>query len=113
MRTTTHATLRNNRVYEKRYNTIVIGMGAMGSATAYYLARRGKRVLGLERFDIPHDMGSYQGYTRIIRMPEMTERLVQMGVDPMGGTPEEFGRLIKSETERFGKAVKASGAKAD
>ena len=69
MRTTTHTALRNNRVYEKRYNTIVIGMGAMGSATAYYLARRGQRVLGLERFDIPHDMGSSHGYTRIIRMP--------------------------------------------
>jgi len=36
-----------------------------------------------------------------------------MGADPMGGTPEEFGRLIKSEIARFGKAVKASGAKAD
>ena len=60
---------RTNQVYHNRYNTIVVGLGTMGSATAYYLARRGKRVLGLERFDIPHDMGSYQGYTRIIRMP--------------------------------------------
>ncbi len=57
-----------NRVYEKRYNTIVIGMGAMGSAAACYLARRGRRVLGLERFDIPHDQGSSHGYTRIIRL---------------------------------------------
>lgn len=59
---------RGNRVYENRFNTIVIGMGAMGSAAAYYLARRGRRVLGLERYDIPHDMGSSHGYTRIIRM---------------------------------------------
>jgi tripartite-type tricarboxylate transporter receptor subunit TctC len=51
--------------------------------------------------------------TRIIRTPEMTERLVQMGVDPMGGTPEEFGKLIRAETARFGKAVRDSGAKAD
>ena len=51
--------------------------------------------------------------TRIIRTPEMSKRLVDMGVDPMGGTPEEFGRLIKAETARFGKAVKESGAKAD
>jgi tripartite-type tricarboxylate transporter receptor subunit TctC len=51
--------------------------------------------------------------TRIIRNPEMSKRLVEMGVDPMGGTPEEFGRLIKAETARFGKAVKDSGAKAD
>lgn len=61
--------IRRSQVYDKRYNAIVIGMGAMGSATAYYLARRGQRVLGLERFDIPHDMGSSHGYTRIIRMP--------------------------------------------
>ena len=51
---------------EKRYNAIVLGVGGMGSATVYQLARRGKRVLGLERFDIPHDLGSSHGYTRII-----------------------------------------------
>lgn len=58
----------SQRVYANRFNTIVIGMGAMGSAAACYLARRGRRVLGLERFDIPHDMGSSHGYTRIIRL---------------------------------------------
>jgi tripartite-type tricarboxylate transporter receptor subunit TctC len=51
--------------------------------------------------------------TRIIRAPEMTERLRQMGVDPMGGTAEEFGKLVRAETARFGKAVKESGAKAE
>ena len=51
--------------------------------------------------------------TRIIRTPEMSKRLVEMGVDPMGGTPAEFGKLIRAETIRFGKAVKDSGAKAD
>lgn len=54
--------------HNNRFEVIVIGIGAMGSATCYYLARRGKRVLGLERFDIPHDMGSSHGYTRIIRL---------------------------------------------
>jgi len=54
--------------YSKHFNTIVIGVGGMGSATCYYLAKRGKRVLGLERFDIPHDLGSSHGYTRIIRL---------------------------------------------
>ncbi len=52
----------------KRYDAIVVGAGAMGSAAAYYLARRGKRVLALERFGIPHTMGSSHGYTRIIRL---------------------------------------------
>ncbi len=50
------------------YDVIVIGVGGMGSATCYQLARRGKRVLGIERFDIPHDRGSSHGYTRIIRL---------------------------------------------
>ena len=54
--------------YSGHYDTIVVGVGGMGSATAYYLARRGKRVLGLERFGIPHSMGSSHGHTRIIRM---------------------------------------------
>ncbi|HMO57547.1 MAG TPA: N-methyl-L-tryptophan oxidase [Roseiflexaceae bacterium] len=52
----------------KHYHTIVVGVGGVGSATAYELAKRGRRVLGLERFDIPHDMGSSHGYTRIIRL---------------------------------------------
>lgn len=54
--------------YSGRYDVVVIGAGAMGSAAAYYLARRGKRVLCLERFGIPHNMGSSHGHTRIIRL---------------------------------------------
>ena len=51
--------------------------------------------------------------TRIIRSPEISKRLADMGVDPLGGTPEEFGQRIRSDIERFGKAVKASGARVD
>lgn len=51
------------------YDVIVIGVGGMGSAAAWHLARRGRRVLGLERFDIPHAMGSSHGISRIIRLP--------------------------------------------
>ncbi|MCH7897449.1 MAG: N-methyl-L-tryptophan oxidase [candidate division NC10 bacterium] len=50
------------------YDVIVIGVGGMGSATVYHLARRGKKVLGLEQFDIPHDRGSSHGINRIIRL---------------------------------------------
>lgn len=49
------------------YDVIVVGLGGMGSAAAYHLARRGVRVLGLERYDIPNEMGSSHGLTRIIR----------------------------------------------
>ena len=50
------------------YDAIVVGLGAMGSAACWQLAKRGQRVLGLERFDIPHAQGSYHGVTRIIRL---------------------------------------------
>jgi sarcosine oxidase len=49
------------------YDAIVVGLGAMGSATAFHLARRGLRVLGLDRFSPPHAFGSSHGETRIIR----------------------------------------------
>ncbi len=52
----------------ERYDVIVAGVGGMGSATAYHLAARGLRVLGLERYDIPHEMGSSHGHTRVIRL---------------------------------------------
>ena len=51
------------------YDVIVIGIGGMGSAVCWHLAKRGQRVLGLERFDIPHNMGSSHGISRIIRLP--------------------------------------------
>src|SRR5215475_14494518 len=51
------------------FDAIVVGVGGMGSAAAWQLARRGARVLCLERFDIPHAMGSSHGVTRIIRLP--------------------------------------------
>jgi len=49
------------------FDTIVIGLGAMGSAAVYQLAQRGNRVLGLDRFSPPHDNGSSHGESRIIR----------------------------------------------
>lgn len=52
---------------ENHYDVIVIGVGSMGSAATYHLAKRGHDVLGLEQFDIPHRKGSYHGLTRIIR----------------------------------------------
>ena len=52
----------------ERYDVVVVGVGGMGSAALYHIARRGKRVLGLERFDVPHEHGSSHGLTRIIRL---------------------------------------------
>src|SRR5216684_1916414 len=49
------------------YDVIVLGIGGMGSATVFELARRGLRVLGLEQFALGHDRGSSHGQTRVIR----------------------------------------------
>jgi sarcosine oxidase len=50
------------------YDAIVVGCGSMGSAALFHLASRGKRVLGLEQFDVPNQLGSSAGTTRIIRL---------------------------------------------
>jgi sarcosine oxidase len=46
---------------------VVAGLGAMGSSALYHFARRGCRVVGLDRFRPPHTMGSSHGDSRIIR----------------------------------------------
>src|SRR5688500_17331681 len=49
------------------YDVAILGLGAMGSAAAYHLARRGANVLGSDQFDPPHTSGSSHGETRVIR----------------------------------------------
>ncbi|MGD9679638.1 MAG: N-methyl-L-tryptophan oxidase [Candidatus Obscuribacterales bacterium] len=51
----------------EKYDAIVAGLGAMGSASLYQLARRQVRVLGIDRFSPPHTLGSTHGDTRITR----------------------------------------------
>lgn len=51
----------------RRFDVIVAGLGAMGSATACHLALRGRRVLGLDRWAPGHTFGSSHGDSRIIR----------------------------------------------
>lgn len=50
-----------------RYDVVVVGLGAMGSAILAHCARRGASVLGLEQFARGHDLGSSQGKSRMIR----------------------------------------------
>jgi len=49
------------------HDCIVLGVGGVGAATLYHLARRGLRVLGIDRFAPGHDRGSSHGETRVIR----------------------------------------------
>jgi len=51
----------------EHYDAIVLGTGAVGSATLLELTRRGLKVLGLDRFPPGHDKGSSHGETRMIR----------------------------------------------
>src|SRR5262245_39644550 len=51
----------------ERFDVMIVGLGAMGSAAAYHLSRRGLRVLGLDQFTPPHNRGSSHGLSRIIR----------------------------------------------
>src|SRR4029078_2382577 len=60
------------------YHVIVVGGGVMGCATAYHLAKRGRRVLLLEQFAIGHDRGSSHGHSRILRFAYDTPDYVSL-----------------------------------
>ncbi|WP_185731412.1 N-methyl-L-tryptophan oxidase [Larkinella rosea] len=49
------------------YDVIVVGVGSMGSAACWFLAKRGYKVLGLEKFTTPHEQGSHTGQSRLVR----------------------------------------------
>jgi tripartite-type tricarboxylate transporter receptor subunit TctC len=50
---------------------------------------------------------------RILRLPDVGERLLSQGMEPVSSKPEEFSTYIKSEMTKWAKVVKASGAKAE
>jgi sarcosine oxidase len=61
------------------YEYIVVGLGALGSGAAYWLARRaGPDVLGLERFEVGHDRGASQDHSRIVRLSYHTPAYVAL-----------------------------------
>ena len=49
----------------------------------------------------------------VLAEPEMKRRLVELGGEPLIGTPEAFGAMISAETEKWEKVVKFSGAKVE
>jgi tripartite-type tricarboxylate transporter receptor subunit TctC len=50
---------------------------------------------------------------RVLAMPDVKEKLARAGIDAAGGTPEEFGKFIRAEFEKWGPVVKAAGVKAN
>jgi sarcosine oxidase len=60
------------------YDVVVVGLGALGSSAAMHLARRGKRVLGLERFELGHRRGASHDSSRILRHSYHTPAYVRL-----------------------------------
>ena len=50
------------------FDVIVLGLGGIGSGAAYWLAKRGAKVLGLEQFELDHNRGESHDHSRIIRL---------------------------------------------
>ncbi|MBV8117031.1 MAG: FAD-dependent oxidoreductase, partial [Candidatus Eremiobacteraeota bacterium] len=60
------------------FDVIVIGLGGIGSGAAYWLAKRGVRVLGVEQFQLGHARGESHDHSRIIRLSYVTAGYVRL-----------------------------------
>ena len=76
------------------YEVIVVGLGAVGSAATWHLARLGTKVLGIDRYKPPHEFGSSTGETRLTRVA------VGEGVEysPLALRSNEIWREIETTT---------------
>ena len=84
------------------YDVAIIGLGAMGSAAAFHLAKRQATVVGFDNFVPPHLMGSSHGDTRIIReayheAPEYVP-IVQRSYELWTELEQESGRSLLKQT---------------
>jgi len=61
--------------------------------------------------DLVHQISA--DIARAVKASDLTDRMKQQGMEPVGSTPEEFDALIRSEIEKWAKVVRLSGAKAD
>ncbi|WP_243060902.1 N-methyl-L-tryptophan oxidase [Nocardioides sp. SR21] len=62
----------------EHYDHVVVGLGALGSAAAYHLAKRGRSVLGLEQFELGHARGASHDTSRILRHSYHTPEYVRL-----------------------------------
>ncbi len=83
----------------EQYDYVVVGLGALGSATLMELAVRGHRVLGLERFELGHDRGASHDTSRILRHSYHTPayvRLTQEAYDDWASLEHRSGERLVS-----------------
>ncbi len=52
-------------------------------------------------------------FAKAVRQPDVVQRFTQLGIDPVGSTPEAYAAVIRASYEKYGKVVKASGAKVE
>ncbi|HYN13574.1 MAG TPA: tripartite tricarboxylate transporter substrate binding protein [Burkholderiales bacterium] len=50
---------------------------------------------------------------KAVKLPDVAQRFGQLGIEPVGNTPEQYGAINKAAHEKYGQLVKASGAKID
>ena len=48
---------------------------------------------------------------QVLKLPDVREKLVELGFDPIGGTPAEFAALLASEMDKWAKVIKAAGVR--
>ena len=116
------------------YDHIVIGAGSMGSATAYYLGKQGKRVLLIDAFTPPHNEGSHHGDTRLIRFAygegekyvpfvlrakklwdeiaslSGMQNFLQTGIINVGHRDDVFIQSVKHTSDKFGLPLQTMNA---
>ena len=84
------------------FDAIVVGLGAMGACALAELARRGKRVLGVDRFAPPHDLGSSHGGSRVIRLSYFEHPyyvpLLRRAYDGFDRLGKDAGETLRFET---------------
>ena len=80
-----------------RVDVVVVGLGGLGSAAAWALARAGARVLGLEQFELGHHRGASHDHARIIRRSYHTPGYVRLA----GLAYEAWAELERQAEERL------------
>ncbi len=54
-----------------------------------------------------------QEVARALKTPEVSQRFVQLDIEPIGNTPQQYNAMIRTAVKKYGQAVKASGARID